>query len=411
MSCAVKKYTYQRRKPEETPCYKIVQAELSTFIQQRQLEGRPLPSYVIDEFEAYLRCGILAHGFLRLKCESCKEEKVTAFSCKRRGFCPSCTGRRMSEAAIHLVDNILPMVPYRQFVITFPFQMRYWLNTNRQLFTQVHGIITTEIQSFYESQTSIKQILEPKAGIVSFTQRWGSALNLNTHLHIITTDGVHYRPEDPLFKKATKITDEKVAGLLSNMVQSITALLKNSGYLSPEGELVDNPTIDPLFHEHQSINIATAASIQGRIAFGPNAGKKVTRLGGCFGYIEEAPLFKGKLCYSMNGFSLHAARSINTLDRKGLEQLVSYIARGPFSNDRLTLVPGRKANLRLKRPFADGSTFVQFTYEEFLEKVSALIPPPKSHLTRWSGSLAPNSKYRRKIILNPDEKKGLGLSR
>ena len=177
MSCAVKKYTYQRRKPEETPCYKIVQSELSTFIQQRQLEGRPLPSYVIDEFEAYLRCGILAHGFLRLKCEDCKEEKITAFSCKKRGFCPSCTGRRMSEAAIHLVDNILPMVPYRQFVITFPFQMRYWLNTNRQLFTQVHGIITTEIQSFYESQTSVKQSLEPKAGIVSFTQRWGSALN------------------------------------------------------------------------------------------------------------------------------------------------------------------------------------------------------------------------------------------
>ena len=73
MSCAVKKYTYQRRRPEETPCYKIVQAELSTFIEQRHIEGRPLPSYITDEFEAYLRCGILAHGFLRLKCESCKE--------------------------------------------------------------------------------------------------------------------------------------------------------------------------------------------------------------------------------------------------------------------------------------------------------------------------------------------------
>ena len=88
----------------------------------------------------------------------------------------------------------------------------------------------------------------------------------------------------------------------------------------------------------------------------------------------------------MNGFSLHAARSINTLDRKGLEQLISYIARGPFSNDRLTLVPGRKVNLRLKRPFADGSTFVQFTYEEFLEKVSALIPPPKSHTFQMTQS-------------------------
>ncbi|MBK7963297.1 MAG: transposase zinc-binding domain-containing protein [Bdellovibrionales bacterium] len=37
-----------------------------------------------------LRCGILAHGFLRLKCEDCDHEHLVAFSCKRRGFCPSC---------------------------------------------------------------------------------------------------------------------------------------------------------------------------------------------------------------------------------------------------------------------------------------------------------------------------------
>ena len=49
------------------------------------------------------------------------------------------------------------------------------------------------------------------------------------------------------------------------------------------------------------------------------------------------------------------------------------------------------------------------TYGEFLEKITALIPPPKSHLVRWSGSLAPNSKYRKKIILNPEEKKGFNF--
>ncbi len=47
-----------------------------------------LPQFVKDEFDAFLECGILAHGFLRLRCAGCAHEKLVAFSCKRRGFCP-----------------------------------------------------------------------------------------------------------------------------------------------------------------------------------------------------------------------------------------------------------------------------------------------------------------------------------
>ncbi|MCP5060533.1 MAG: hypothetical protein GY937_27875 [bacterium] len=39
---------------------------------------------------------------------------MVAFSCKRRGFCPSCRGHRMSGNAAHLVDGVLPEVPIRQ---------------------------------------------------------------------------------------------------------------------------------------------------------------------------------------------------------------------------------------------------------------------------------------------------------
>ena len=71
----------------------------------------------------------------------------------------------------------------------------------------------------------------------------------------------------------------------------------------------------------------------------------------------------------------------------------------------LTMVPGGKVKLSLKRPFSDGSTHLIMTYGEFIEKLAALIPPPKTHLVRWSGSFAPNCKYRKKIVLNPEEKK------
>ncbi len=34
-------------------------------------QGRALPDYVQREFEAYLKCARLEHGFLRVRCESC----------------------------------------------------------------------------------------------------------------------------------------------------------------------------------------------------------------------------------------------------------------------------------------------------------------------------------------------------
>ena len=62
-----KSFTYQRTRPELTPCYPILAEDLDKFLADRQPEGRPVPDYVAEEFEAYLRCGILGNGFLRLQ--------------------------------------------------------------------------------------------------------------------------------------------------------------------------------------------------------------------------------------------------------------------------------------------------------------------------------------------------------
>jgi hypothetical protein len=87
---------YERRRPEETTLYRVVQENLETFLAQVEAEGAAsLPQFVKDEFDAFLECGILAHGFLRVRCAACGHEKLVAFSCKLRGICPSCGGRRV----------------------------------------------------------------------------------------------------------------------------------------------------------------------------------------------------------------------------------------------------------------------------------------------------------------------------
>ena len=56
--------TYQRRQPEHTVLYRTIEAHLPTFLAQTagEAERSGLPAFVKREFEAYLRCGILAHG-------------------------------------------------------------------------------------------------------------------------------------------------------------------------------------------------------------------------------------------------------------------------------------------------------------------------------------------------------------
>ena len=114
-------FLYQRHRPEKSLLYQLVSKHYPVFRQQMAEEGRILPGYVQREFEDYLKCGRLEHGFLRVRCETCHEERLVAFSCKRRGFCPSCGARRMAESSALLVDEVFPHQSVRQWVLSFPF--------------------------------------------------------------------------------------------------------------------------------------------------------------------------------------------------------------------------------------------------------------------------------------------------
>ena len=77
---------YVRHRPEITLLYQVVQEYWPEFQAELASHGRYLPAYVTKEFDEYLKCGRLEHGFLRVRRESCHDEKLVAFSCKNRGF-------------------------------------------------------------------------------------------------------------------------------------------------------------------------------------------------------------------------------------------------------------------------------------------------------------------------------------
>ena len=126
-----------------------------------------------------------------------------------------------------------------------------------------------------------------------------------------------------------------------------------------------------------------------------------------FGYVDvrikisltaDEPQITGPLCASVNGFTLHAARSVARHQRAELEQLIQYAARPALSTERLSLTPEELIKYQLKNKWKDGTTHILLSPIEFIEKLAALVPLPRLHLVRYFGVLSSHSKLRKDII-------------
>ena len=132
--------------------------------------------------------------------------------------------------------------------------------------------------------------------------------------------------------------------------------------------------------------------------FGPNRNREIRKfIGAGFGYEEDVPITSSKLCAAVNGFSLHANTAIKANQRKRLESLCRYVLRPPIAIERLMFLGNGDVSYRLKKRWRDGTSHIIYTQMEFMEKLAALVPPPRAHQVRFHGFLAPHSKVRSKL--------------
>jgi hypothetical protein len=98
---------YRPRDAEHTVLHQVVAEHLEAVLGAvaEPGDGAPLPQFVEGEFREFLCRGVDEAGVTRFQCEGCAREHLVPFSCKGRGFGPSCGGRRMTERAAHLVDE------------------------------------------------------------------------------------------------------------------------------------------------------------------------------------------------------------------------------------------------------------------------------------------------------------------
>jgi len=167
---------YTPHRPEQTLLHRTIREQLGGFLARSAERGHPVPRFVEQELRAFLRCGVLAHGFLRLRCDDCGCDRLVPFSCKRRGFCPACGGRRMADTAAHLADRVLPEVPIRQWVLTLPYPLRYRCAYDAKLASEVLRAFVRAL--FAELRRRSRQhwgVRAQQCGAVTFIQRFGSA--------------------------------------------------------------------------------------------------------------------------------------------------------------------------------------------------------------------------------------------
>ena len=339
---------YRPRRPARTLLHRVTRENLETWLAGGECgtgESNPVPFHVEAAFRNYLRCGVLAHGFCRAYCSGYGHDFLIAFSCKGRDLCPSCATRRMVETAAHLVDDVLPRVPMRQWVLSVPKRVRWHLRHKPEV---VSGLLGFFLRAMETSLCQNSPDAPPGArfGAVVFIHRFGSYLNSHVHFHVLATDGVFAAGEDAeaIFHPALDLdrTD----------FRAVQAKMRHRGllWLLRHGHLDDD-----------AVHILDA--------------------------LEHA-----------GGWSVDASATVPGWDRKGLERLVRYCARPPLSQERLGRLNQDTLVYHLRKPTVDGRTELVLTPLELLDHLAQLVTPPRVHKHRYCGVLAPNAKLRRAVI-------------
>ena len=340
---------YQRRRPERTLWYRTVQTHFETWLALSSGQGDTSPpAHVEQAFRRYLECGILAHGFARAYCDECKHDFLIAFSCKGRGVCPSCNTRRMVETAAHLADHVFPRLPVRQWVLAVPKRLRYFLQTDAALQGAVLRIFLRAVERCLREH-SPGCGASARIGAVAFIHRFGSSLNEHVHFHCCIIDGV-FEPEI--------------------------------------GDNGDNEKSGVDFHAASGLDVAALADVQALVR------RRILRAFVRRGLLDknDAGVMGG--WEHGGGFSLDASVCIGGDDRAGLERLLRYCARPPFALERLQQLDAEHLIYHSSKPRPDRSSDLVLTPLELIDKIAALVPPPRAHRHRYYGVLAPNSSLR-----------------
>jgi hypothetical protein len=251
----------------------------------------------------------------------------------------------MVETAAHLADHVFPRLPVRQWVLSVPKRLRYYLQHDPAIETLALRIFLSVVEQALRRACPAGGSAS-RIGAVAFIHRFGALLNPHEHFHCLVIEGVFAADASggATFHESRapdqKWLDEVHAKVRRRLLRALT----RRGVLEPE----DAETMANWAH------------------------------GG--------------------GFSLDASVRIEGADRPGLERLLRYCARPAFALERWREVDAEHLVYESIKAGPGGSISLMLTPLELIERLAALIPPPRRHRHRYYGVLAPNAPLRWQVI-------------
>ena len=429
MTLPNKSSSYRRRQPERTPLYQAIHQHLSGLAQRLHHEGKTLPNFVHRTFASYINCGQLKNGFARLYCKNCQHNRLVAFSCKKRGICPSCMARTMTQRAHRQRQEVIPNVDVRQWVLTFPRPLHIYLAYFPHALTEALELFIETLRYHYQRRCLPHSPHPPELydidhlhayyrpryphdiGAVTSIQRHTDALGLYPHFHTLSTDGLFvssapfqdesYQPRQKektaIFIPADQLKQEDLHDLLILYKYRLTRRFIRRGYLRPlhldctpeEQQFNLYWGHEPPSEEEQQLLKCYAASKNLRHAFGPKAGEPLDL---DMSDDTSKNQYHSELCATYHGFNLHANTVVQADHRDRLEQLCRYIQRPVIAQDRLQELADGRYYYGFKRQWKNGARGIYFEGPDLLERLAALVPPPRKHQVRYHGVYAPRSR-------------------
>ena len=273
---------YRPRNHEASPFFKVVRDYFDEF--EREYPQRFQERYgywrpvIRSSIDKFQKCGDLKEGFARVRCPDCKKEFFVAFSCRQRSCCPSCDQKRALLLAYRLKDEVLANVPHRQWVFTIPKRLRVYFRYDRKLLGKLCHAAWETVREVYERE------IDGDCGVpamVGAAQTFGDLVHWHSHIHAIVPEGV--------------FTD-------SGYFVHIPAV-----WLHRAIEIWREKVFDLLLDACR-IDLAVAANMRG---------------------------------WKHSGFSVNNSVRIEAGDHTGMQHLIEYIVRCPFSLARMVTITSK----------------------------------------------------------------------
>jgi hypothetical protein len=214
------------------------------------------------------------------------------------------------------------------------------------------------------------------------------------HFHQLFIDGSYtLGPQgEPLdFWTADPPTLPELEQALKQIITKLTKYLERQKIIVKDNDQAFQLEIP----EEDTFSRLQASSVTYRFATGPSKGKKAMTLKS----LPDSDHFsKSGLVVDNSGFSLHAGVATKAHERAKLERICRYIARPAVAEERLSTNDRGEVIYKFKKPWDDGTTAIKMTPMELMEKLAALVPRPRVHLTRFHGVLGPHYNYRKQIV-------------